>query len=376
MRSCTFLNTCYPAFLASHYAARPQLATASYGEQLDALAATNFGDADFYSSGLRKAGWLASDLVVNCAPLQGAWARENGLRLEGLAVAVEQVRRLEPDVLYVQDMNATPRDFLRAVREKVGLVVGQIATTVGKDIPLEAYDVVVSSMPHLVDRFRAAGLAAHYQPLAFAPRVLEAVGHKPWRERDVEVSFVGGISPVHVQGIALLEELVRSTSIRLWGYGIDALPARSILRPRHQGEAWGNGMFAKLADSKITVNRHADYADRFANNMRLFEATGCGALLVTDHKDDLDDLFVVGEEVVAYRTPEECAALVQYYLHHPDEAERIARAGRARTLRDHSYDARMAESAEIFERHLRSRGRRPRAATAARGAVLHGVGGA
>jgi SAM-dependent methyltransferase len=355
MPKCIFVNTYYGGFLASHYSTHSGLAEASYAEQLGSLHAANFGDSDFYSAGLRKQGWLAADIIVNCDPLQAAWARENRSSSTGLVVAVEQIRKYAPDVIYIQDMNAMPRALFEAVRDRVRLVVGQIATTVGDGIAIDCYDAVVSSMPHVVDQFRKAGKAAHYQPLAFAPRVLDAVGRKPWRERDIEVSFIGGISPVHTQGIDLLEQLARTTPIRLWGYGSEALPARSILRPRHQGEAWGNGMFAKLETSKITINRHADYADRFANNMRLFEATGCGALLITDYKDNLDDLFRIGSEVVAYRSAEECAALVQYYLHHPQEAEAIARAGRERTLRHHGYDQRMAATAELFTRHLRYR---------------------
>jgi SAM-dependent methyltransferase len=44
---------------------------------------------------------------------------------------------------------------------------------------------------------------------------------------------------------------------------------------------------------------------------------------------------------------------VNYYLEHPGEAEIIAKAGQARTLRDHTYTIRMAHTAEILTRHLR-----------------------
>jgi SAM-dependent methyltransferase len=46
---------------------------------------------------------------------------------------------------------------------------------------------------------------------------------------------------------------------------------------------------------------------------------------------------------------------VNYYLANPVEAGRIARAGQARTLRDHTYAKRMAQTAEILDRHLRYR---------------------
>lgn len=47
------------------------------------------------------------------------------------------------------------------------------------------------------------------------------------------------------------------------------------------------------------------------------------------------------KEVVAYRTPKECAELKQYYLEHDGERGNIARAGQPRTLREHTYYGRI-----------------------------------
>ena len=49
------------------------------------------------------------------------------------------------------------------------------------------------------------------------------------------------------------------------------------------------------------VLRRVLYVEDNATNMRLFEATGCGAMLITDAKQNLGDLFSVGVEIVAYR---------------------------------------------------------------------------
>lgn len=360
MPSCLFLNTFYEGFLGSVYRASPELVTAPYAEQHAALCRTNFGDSDFYSSGLSRAGWEADDIIVNAPPLQQAWARQAGIALEqdgrrmtALEIAALQVSVAKPDVVYVQDLNNTPAALLDAIRPFVKLICGQIATPVVGDVPFDRYDVLISSFPHYVEAFREHGKCAYYQPLAFSAVVLDAVGAPEPEQRTTPCSFVGGISNLHIEGNQLLEELAEKTPTMFWGYGAEHLPPGSAIAPRHGGEAWGNEMFERIAHSRLTVNRHGEIAGRFANNMRLFEATGCGALLITDHKDNLDDLFTVGEEVVAYRTREECVALVTYYLDHPDEAAAIAAAGQKRTLRDHTYDHRMQHTAEILERHLR-----------------------
>jgi len=347
--SCLFLNVCYPAFVADLYRRDPRLAGRSATEQQAAIEATGFGDADFYSHHLQAQGWAAANVLVNAAPVLAAWTRENGGAAAGLDPVVAQVRAARPDVLYLQDLSLASDGFVAAVRPYVRLIAGQIASPLPA-VNLRHFDVLFSSFPHFVARFRAAGIAAHYQPLAFDARVLARLAPAP---RDIALSFVGGISPAHGRGLPFLEHLARHTPIEFWGYGAQTLAPESPIRARHRGEAWGQDMFGLLARSRITVNRHIDVAENHANNMRLFEATGCGALLVTDYRDNLAELFEIGREVVAYRSAEECAELVGHYRAHPDQAAAIAGAGQARTLREHSYAANMAETAAILRQHLR-----------------------
>ena len=59
-------------------------------------------------------------------------------------------------------------------------------------------------------------------------------------------------------------------------------------------ERWQGGMGKErwiVGKGKVTVNRHIDIAEEYANNMRLYEATGMGACLVTDAKLNLPCLF-------------------------------------------------------------------------------------
>ena len=347
-----FCTTYYAGFLREHLNRRPDLAQASYNVQRDALLHAFFGDADFYSHAIASCGWVGIDVIPNCEPLQQRWAEEQKAAGSWADILVAQVRHHKPDVFYLHDMSLGTRALIEAVRPFVGLIVGQIACPISPQTYLAGFDIIFSSFPHYVKRFRENGITSYYQPLAFDSRVMFRIGAP---SRDLPVTFIGGLSGHHTKGGRLLEYLAERTPIQFWGYGAGQLPADSKVRRAHHGEAWGLDMFHLLARSRITVNRHIDVAENYANNMRLFEATGCGALLVTDYRDNLDELFTIGKEVVAYRSPEECAALIQYYLAHPQEAAAIAQAGRMRTLRDHGYDQRMAQTAEILERHLRYR---------------------
>jgi len=111
-------------------------------------------------------------------------------------------------------------------------------------------------------------------------------------------------------------------------------------------------MYKILAQSKIVINRHIDVAEDYANNMRMFEATGMGALLITDEKKNLPELFKVGKEVVTYKDSADLTEKIKYYLQHEDERQKIAKAGQKRTLTDHTYLKRMEELARIIKKYL------------------------
>ncbi|MCB0335265.1 MAG: glycosyltransferase, partial [Bdellovibrionales bacterium] len=363
--TCVFLNTYYPGFLDTFYQRHPQLLQASYLEQHYALQKEGFGDADFYSHGLNQQNWLATDLIINCEPLQATWAKEQNLHITGLALALKQIEHLRPRVVYCQDMHCIPQEFLAAVKQLGCIIVGQIASTV-KDLPLQLYDAIISSVPTLVDYFRSQKIASLMVPLAFESRLYEKLAlDTDYNKRPVPLSFVGGVaSGNHTHRTILLERIAEVLPIKIWGYGINNTAETSALRKCFQGEVWGADLFNTLGQSQITVNSHAEiyYGDqssnateRFANNMRLFEATAAGCLLITEYKDNLSEFFEIGKEVVAYRNDTECIDLIHYYLKNPLEAEQIALAGKQRTQQDHTYQNRTAFIARFLDRLLESK---------------------
>jgi spore maturation protein CgeB len=111
-------------------------------------------------------------------------------------------------------------------------------------------------------------------------------------------------------------------------------------------------MYRVLARSMIVVNRHIRAAKGYANNMPMFEATGVGALLITERSPNLGELLEPGREVLAYGCAEELIELIEYYLADPIELGRIAEAGHYRTLAAHDYRRRIGELAERLEDRL------------------------
>ena len=285
-----------------------------------------FGTSDAYSRHLTELGHVAADFAVNCFELQAAWAREHGrtslLRLAaslptrvGIAarsrflhdVAQAQIAEFDPEVVYLQDLWFFDRDELDAFRAAGRLVVGQIASSPPDIHLLQGFDLITTSFPHFVERFREAGIDSEYFKIGFYERVLDRLraGDRPCADSGAAhaASFVGSLDPtVHGDGTALLERLAARVPIERLGLRRGKLSRDSQLLAHYRGEAWGLDMYAVLARSRISLNRHIDVAEGHANNMRMFETTGVGALLLTEAAPNLADLFAPGEEVVAYET--------------------------------------------------------------------------
>jgi spore maturation protein CgeB len=238
---------------------------------------------------------------------------------------------------------------IAAVRAETRLVVGQVATELPAGKSYRDYGLVVSSIPRLVDRFRREGADAEWLPLAFEPSIRNAI---PPVKRDISVSFVGSFTTRYADRLEIVEAVARAAPLKTWTGDAAAIAMDSPVRPTIERPAWGRAMYEVLARSLMTANTHGRIAGEDANNLRLYEATGMGALLVTDARRNMGQLFEVGSEVLTYRDAEDCARVVRYYLDHPAEAASIAAAGQRRTLRDHTWANRMARLVELVTPRL------------------------
>lgn len=367
-----FLNTDYPSFLAALYGSSPSLAGLGYDEQMTARNRSFFGTADFMSRHFRALGHEAIDIHANNRPLQEAWMREHGRvswlsRLTGAAsgkrflqpmtfreprffeILEAQLRAFAPDVIYNHDPGGIAVEWLRDVSPRDCALVAQIASPRDPGTQWGRYDLVISSLPNFVAMFRRDGIATDYLPLCFEKSIWDELRGAP---RDIPLSFVGSITKAHRERVAFLETIAKEREVAFWGDGVETLPAENPVRKSYRGPAWGRDMFALLGRSRLTINKHIDISEGYANNMRLFEAAGMGACLVTDWRENLADLFEPGRDVVAYRSSEECLSLLRYYSDHDDERCRIAEKGQERCLTDHTYERRMTELATLLARRF------------------------
>lgn len=115
---------------------------------------------------------------------------------------------------------------------------------------------------------------------------------------------------------------------------------------------FGLEMYRILQQSKITLHKHGDTTSDSVGALRLFQATGVGACLLTDTANNMKELFDENREIVTYSTVEECIEKMTYLLEHDNVRLEIAKAGQRRTLRDHTALNRCAQIDEILQKML------------------------
>lgn len=357
----------YPRFLEKYHAARPFRRELSFEAERADLMRERFGTFDSYSHHLKQLGHEAEEIVTNDARTQLQWARENGLfvpawptlisnacnYLFGLdwrfKIVREQIKKIRPDVVLVQEQSLFTDAMIGELKKFTRLMACQIASPLLKRRNYRTMDIVITSFPHFVPLFKQRGIPAEYVPLAFDQRIFYETGKV---DKQFDISFVGGVSPAHKSRWQLLEKVSEKYPLAWFGYGVESLPRQSALRRAWRGEVWGRQMYRTLAASKLTLNCHIDAAEGYANNSRLFEATGVGTCLVTDWKKNLNDFFVEGKEVVTYRDSQELMEKIDYYLDHPEESRQIAQRGCEKTIGHHNYEIMMERLSRIFENHL------------------------
>jgi spore maturation protein CgeB len=390
-----YIADLYPAYVRDFYGRRPALELEGYAHQRRCLEEHGFAWNGAWAPALAPLGYEVAEIYPNAWPLQRTWAweHERGLLpnddMRGIAVA--QARAFAPDVVFFDQYDEALLEALRAAVPGIRLVVGWVGGTLPPSDIWRKVDVVLSCAPESVAGLRALGIRAEHMHHGFndalLPRLRSAgapsgVGffgqiimsgsfhqerarffetlldagvplrlHSPSadfgpREELIMLARLGAWSAEKVlRGARVPDAVIRRIPLvrraSSWHYR-PAAPVSRKLKPHLRPAAYGLDMLQAIADTCVTLNVHADSSIRYASNMRIFETTGAGSCLLTDWRENLPELFEPEKEVVTFRSIPECIERIRWLLDHPAEAQAIAKAGQARTLRDHTY-ARRAE---------------------------------
>jgi len=366
-------STLYEVFLRQLFEG-VRIETQTYDMLMDKIVASRFGWSDYWITWMKPLGWEGKVVFGNCDIVQRAWWRENKAyhnESESIkTIALEQIRVFQPDIVFIEDLYFYDHDFRQAVKQFLPYT-RFIGWRFAPHRPTDCFDLLdglVTGAKPFADQFRHLGIPCEIVPLAFEASLLEKI---KIRDRDVVISFaglLGGRAAVHSRRYALILSLLKHTDMQVWGpWFPESNPfsflhatrwfrryrETSLLRRRIQSPVFGLDYFELLARSQIVFNAHIDVAANFAGNMRMFEACGMGACLVTDWKNNIEDFFEPDLDLVCYRTNEEALEKITYLAEHLREAKMIADQGQRRTLSEHTYEKRAPLLDYFFQRMLR-----------------------
>ena len=86
-----------------------------------------------------------------------------------------------------------------------------------------------------------------------------------------------------------------------------------------------------------------------ASNQRILDVPATGSFVITDYREQMENMFDIGEEIICYKNNEEIPDLIRYYLNHGKEREAIVRKGRERVLKCHTWTHRMSEILSVMK---------------------------
>ncbi len=134
---------------------------------------------------------------------------------------------------------------------------------------------------------------------------------------------------------------------------------------------FGDPNWDSLLDSRYRIEREVMYYDNLpevyntsrinfnmtsrqmknAVNQRVFDVPACGKFLLTDYKQQLEEIFDThGEEVVFFNDVEEIPDLVRFYLEHDDIREKYAQNAYRRITQNETYRHRLTKMIDIMRK--------------------------
>ncbi len=234
-------------------------------------------------------------------------------------------------------MPAVVRDLRRA-GVQVGLWFPDHVMSMGRQFMLLApYNAVFVKEPHVVNTL--APLLG--KPLCYLPQACNPRWHRPLVPVGTEPYLViaGNMYPSRM---LLLERLLAAgVPLRLYGGGFPRWIGRTPLRQVHAGRPVFGEEKARVFRSAAGVLNTMFPAEIAGVNLRLFEAAGCGAAVLTEFRPTVPDLFAIGDEVLTFRDFDELVDQARRLLNDSGLSAKLGDAAAARAHHSHTYQQRL-----------------------------------
>ena len=400
-----FLTSIYPAHAEKIYRDNPSLKDKSSDEQMEFIRWHALSSYVRWVELLESHQCKVIQFHHNLDNVESSWAKENNFspvsKNKIIEIGLEKIKRFEPDILYcsapfIYTRNSFIQNLLKILKKRPKLIAWYGANCGNEEI-FNLFDLTLSNSNYLVSRIRQNGGKADVLQHSFDPIILQKIGKCPFKKN--RIAFFGNLdsssedfrertkflhqiakkSPkfdifgeVHRPNFServkfyLLQKrsylaktcsyIISSPKLEYWS-DMDNLPPSPWPLPKDftnsvHSSLYGQEMLTKLNSYQISFNFHNKHTVNHACNMRIFEATGLGNCLLTDHKTDIQSIFEPDREIITYKSVDEAISKSNYLLENPKVAAEIGLAGQRKTLANYSSEKQIEVLHSFFRNSL------------------------
>jgi predicted SAM-dependent methyltransferase/glycosyltransferase involved in cell wall biosynthesis len=369
------VHTFYSAYLDNFYS-RYSISGMKYREHLNTLLSDGFSSVHLIAPYMSGYNYDSKIIIANDLRLQSKWLNEadnrnqfNGQLIDLLKMQIEEER---PDVLYLSDPITFDSRFIRKLNYKPSMIVGWRAADIPEGTDWSEFDLILTGLSRMLEIAKELGAKKGEYFFPGCPK-LDSVNAQ-LKDRTNDLVFCGSwTSDQHTKRndylLHLAEYCIRHNDpfrFKLFLSGeIEKL--NPAVRKYNNPSIFGNQMYQVLSNSKITFDsrgeiRHKkstggihgfeDIAKEESINMRIFEATGCGSLLIAEEQKNIHKYFEPGKEIVLFNGKKDLIDQIKYYLSHEDERQEIANNGHLRCVNEYSLEKRAGELDKIIRNNM------------------------
>ena len=352
-----------------------------YEKNLKDIFEIKYSVSNNISNELNKLNYECNEIIYNLEILQEKWLKQYCDINAKDEIIFQQIRYYNPDILFVGDVNLLSKKFVDKVRviSQVKLILCfHCAPFTKKNLKnLKFADSIITCTEgykkKIENILKKEVLLMHH---AFQKDLEINFEEK----RDIDVSFLGSLflsEKLHIGRVNIIYSLIKNFKKNYIAINFSkffvldflVLVLNSIIKFNFfksvsmfykiiyiylfsKKPTFGKNMFNILKNTKILINKHIEDT-AYAGNMRLFEGTGLGCLLITDYKKDLEKLFEIENDLVVYKNDEQILKKINYYLKNDISRLNIAKNGYNKTKYFHNYSNRISELDKFIKRKLR-----------------------
>ena len=342
----------------------------SYEKTLNIVFDQKYSVSNYLSKELSKKNYKCNEIIHNFQILQKKWFNEYGKNYSNEKIIFQQIRFYNPEVLFIGDLNLLDKFFFEKLKSftNIKLIMCYHCAPLSKKnlINLKYADTIVTCTEGYSKRIKSITKKDTFLLQHAHQKTQE--NKKKTLNRNIDIGFIGSIflsNKLHLGRVEIIYKLIKDYKNNFFSinfskffiidyllliiYSVFNFKFFKKIKIFYQilyiylfskKPIFGKDMLRTLRKTKILINKHIEDTE-FAGNMRLFEGTGSGCLLVTDYKSGLEKLFEIDNEIVVYSNQKQLFEKVDYYLKNQKKLSQIAKKGYSKSISAHNYEIRV-----------------------------------